>query len=141
MEPERYIQEFCRIQHAVEAGKNIIELNGNSSCLHDYLRSYYQSHIYHWDVYINMDIDDIPEEPFPEELTQALEIRRSEVLKHLNWFFENGADPNCGNNEYPLMRAVGNLDAPMTEYLIQHGANPLNDGEEVVTGTAFANRN
>lgn len=63
------------------------------------------------------------EEDFPEELTKPLAERTSGVYEAITWLVENGYDFDEGESDCPLMMSVGYADAPMTQFLIQHGAN------------------
>lgn len=117
-----------RIVAVVDNGGDINELIGGASYLHEYLDTYYQSHIYRIDA-CEKD-DECEDAPFSDELKLPLDKRSSNVSRHLDWFMENGADPNAGEKYYPLMRGVGNADAAMTEYLLSHGADPFYDERE-----------
>ena len=61
--------------------------------------------------------------------------RKGRILEKLEKLLAEGVDPNdAPDGEYPLMRAVANLDAPMVSWLIQHGADCrkwLAEGEEL----------
>ena len=53
-----------------------------------------------------------------------LEERKSGILEKIEKLLAEGVDlNNAPDGDYPLMSAVGNHDALMTRYLIQHGAD------------------
>ena len=58
-----------------------------------------------------------------------LEDRSDGILEKLTFFLNHGADPNLcvlvdGMTETPLMQAVCNHDYYLTQYLLEHGADP-----------------
>ena len=69
---------------------------------------------YYW------DITDCEE--YPVELTLPLN-QRAGLLEQLEKYVVDIEDINQGNGFNPLMTAVENGDAPMTKYLIEHGAS------------------
>lgn len=89
-----------------------------------FLCAYYDDYINGWaeNDYIYSDEDE--EEEFPEELTMPLDERISGVFEAITWLTEQGYDLNEGEDDCPLMMTVGYADAPMTQFLIQHGADP-----------------
>lgn len=118
-----YIQEFEAIRAAVEGGRDINELRSGCSMLHNFLDCYYS---YQSGSYYDETLDDfVAIEGFISETGMPLEQRPSMVLGHLQWFIKRGSDLNAGDEEFPLMLAVGNLDAHMTDFLISNGANPF----------------
>ena len=66
------------------------------------------------------DITDCEE--YPTELTLPLE-QRADLLEKLEKYVADIEDINQGDYFNPLMTAVANCDAPMSEYLIEHGAS------------------
>lgn len=92
----------------------------------DFLYSYYDNVIYKIYEKTEDDLDD-DDEAFPKELTLPLEQREYPIREQLLALLDAGYDLNapCGEDDYPLMRAVGFLDAPMTEFMIAHGADPF----------------
>lgn len=119
-------QYFTRIKAEVENGADIND--AKASYLQDFLDMYYAC-IY--DVERKFDQDIYDELPFSQVLTLPLAEREWDILGALEWFRKNGADFNVGEDEdVPLMRSVGNVDAYMTEYLISYGANPNIDEDD-----------
>ena len=55
-------------------------------------------------------------------IKKELEERKDNIFEMLEWLRSNGADLNKGESP-PLMFAVEEFDAPMTKYLLSHGAN------------------
>lgn len=88
----------------------------------DFLYFYYDDLIYK----IYESDEDDPDKPFPKEITLPLKEREYPIEENLLALLEAGYDFNtlCGDDNYPLMPAVGALDAPMTEFMISHGADP-----------------
>ena len=60
---------------------------------------------------------------FPAELQQRLEIRQSGIYEVLEALIAKGCDVNAGDGWNALMLAVGFADAPMTAWLLGHGAD------------------
>lgn len=116
---------FNKIKAHVESGKDINEYCTRESVLYFFLGSYYQH-----DVYGYGDIEDVPENAVAEELKLPLKDRPSGILDQMNWLLDHGADVNAGGEWLPLMDAVGSLDVAMTEYLLEHGANPHYAGRD-----------
>ena len=73
----------------------------------------------YYDCYINSIVE---EDIFPEELVLPLEERPSGVCEGMEWLVKNGCDLNEGSCN-ALMMAVAFADAPMTSFLIKHGAD------------------
>ena len=93
--------------------------------LDDCLYCYYNHDVYGYD-----DIDDVPEEAVAEELKLPLEQRESGILRKVAELCKDISQLNPPGEDQPLMRSVGNLDYYMTEYLLEHGANPHFDIQE-----------
>lgn len=89
----------------------------------DFLYSYYEDLVYK----TYEPEEQRPNESVPKEITLPLEEREYPIKKQLLALLDAGYDFNtlCGEDDYPLMRAVGFLDAPMTEFMIAHGADPF----------------
>ena len=133
-----YIQQFETIKAAVEGGRDINELEQGCSMLNNYLDCYYLHHRGDDDDEARKDY--VPIDGFVEETRMPLNQRPSLVLCHLRWLLSQGADPNAGDEDFPLMRAVGNLDAHMTDFLICSGANAhwdLDDGIQFGCGNWY----
>lgn len=131
---EYYVEVFERIKASVENGADINQMHDGESYLFEYIEAYIRDHIFRDSEWISMlddgiDLYDLPKEPFPAELLLPLDERDSEVLTHLNWFFENGANPNLSDDKstLPVVYAAMEVDAPLMDYLIKHGANPSID--------------
>ena len=76
----------------------------------------------YYDIYIaGLEDPDHPE--YPEELILPLNERSSGVCEAMCWLVDNRFDLNEGDCFNPLMMAVTFADAPMTEFLIGHGAD------------------
>lgn len=108
----------------ISEGMEKIRLKGaKDTALSDLLSIYY-------DVYIQSSESiqgksNISVEPcYPVELTVPSWQRECGIHEALNELAEMGVDFNEGNSFEPLMLAVAFCDASVTEYLIQHGANP-----------------
>lgn len=113
---------FERLRAAVSAG-GAVNAPGGTSPLSDYLYFYYCG------LYLKPDRGDDGQFLFPAELFLPLAARPAALAAHLGWFFEHGADPNAGKDDFPLMRTVGNADAALTEYLLDRGADPFYGGD------------
>lgn len=61
---------------------------------------------------------------YPVELTLPLEDRESGMLEAMDELTHTGYDLDEGDFYNPLMISVGYADAPMTRYLLEHGADP-----------------
>ena len=63
---------------------------------------------------------------FPEELTQPLDQRISGIGEAMQQLIGKGYGLNefSEDSECALTLSVGGVDAPMTEWLLQHGADP-----------------
>ena len=140
---EYYIEVFERIKSLVEQGEDINQLHNGVSFLFEYIYAYIRDHIFRDSEYMEFfkrgpSLDEHPKEPFPKELLLPLECRNDDFLDHLNWFFENGANPNLADDEsdLPVVYAASEVDAPLMEYLIEHGANP--DIDDPVYGNLLA---
>lgn len=126
-------QEYLReVQERVSRGEDINRIEPKESVLFHYLERYYS------DIYENRP----EEEETAEILTLPLQERADGVFEALSWLFAHGADPNTGEEWRPLMSSVSNMDASVTEYLIQNGADPnYDDGEEIAEGVPFGSGN
>ena len=90
------------------------------SAVAKYLSLYYEN------IYSELD-----EDVFNSELCDDLFGREPELLESLSWFYENGFDFNAEHDiATPLGYAVMEADAPMVEYLILHGAEPLDNNNK-----------
>ena len=90
-----------------------------SACVYSMIDSYYMR------VVGDMDVKDSdPESPFPEELFQTIEDRKSGIGLALTKLLDEGHDVNASDSYFnSLMLAVGSGDAPMVRFLIKHGAD------------------
>lgn len=105
-----------------ESGNDMIHDSVEDGALYSLLDAYYQHDVYGFD-----DVEDVPEDAVAEELALPLEERKSGVLFQMEKLLAHGAAVNASGDQQPLMLAVGNLDIAMTEYLLEHGANPHYD--------------
>ena len=89
---------------------------------------------YYSDVYGGLD-----EESYCDELCHDLFGREPELLEALGWFCENGFTDfeYTGESDVSLEEAVMEADAPMTEYLILKGANPLTNNCEITNNNFY----
>lgn len=93
-----------------------------SASVYNLLDTYYQCVIGE----IDKMADDVnrEKEPFPEELLQTIEKRRSGIGIALTRLLDDGYDIDGSDGYFnALMLAVGNADSPMVHYLLQHGAD------------------
>lgn len=68
--------------------------------------------------------DDMPDIPFSEELKQPVEGRASGIILALTQLIDAGHDVNESDGYFnAMMLAVGHGDAPMVQFLIEHGAD------------------
>lgn len=113
---------FNLVKSAVEGGEDINRLTDGISMLSIYLGEYYSE----------VQSGNANDERWHVggELALPLQERKSQVYEHLQWFAENGADFAAGEEDFPLMSAVGLADAPMAEFLLAHGADPFYDSKE-----------
>ena len=103
---------FGKIKKHVLAGRDINEFDDREPVLYYFLDVYYQNN------------------PNRKELRLPLEQRASGILGELSWLLSHGAKVNVDGERQPLMPPVGNLDAAMTAYLLENGANPHFDISE-----------
>ena len=94
------------------------------ACIYELLDTYYQLVIWKSD---NSDCEDDlqdAETPFPEDFLLPVDDRSSGIGAALTQLLAAGHDVD-GTDGYSnaLMIAVGNGDAPMVHFLLQHGAN------------------
>ncbi len=68
------------------------------------------------------DMNAAEDAPYPEELTKPLRERKSGVYEAMCWLAQEKYDMNEGDDT-PLLETVAYADAPMTEFLIQNGAD------------------
>ncbi len=123
---EKYVEMFQRIKHEIDTGQDINQLFDGVSYLYRYIDTYYQHSLYN-------ESDTMESEPFPQTRNDEISGRNSTVFEHLNRFVEHRADFNKGESERPLMLAVENADAAMTEYMLSHGASTFyNECDEAV---------
>lgn len=86
------------------------------------LENYYQKVIYLIDEKTDDEIYEEENKSFPEELTLPLEKRESGILEALSIVLS--INPNVNEDDgfsNALMISVGNMDAFLTEYLLEHG--------------------
>ncbi len=119
------VATFEKIKAHVEAGKHINQFSEDYAVIFVFLDSYYQH-----DVYGCSDIEEVPEDAVAEELRLPLAERPSGVLAQLEWLLAHGAKVNDSGDWQPLMAPVGALDVAMTQYLLEHGADPHFDIDE-----------
>ena len=119
------MRTFDKIKQHLESGKNINKFRSKEAVLFFFLDSYYQHDVYGYD-----DVEDVPENATAEEINLPLDKRQSGILEQMEWMLAQGANVNDGGEWLPLMLAVGNLDVAMTEYLLNHGADPHYAGED-----------
>ena len=68
--------------------------------------------------------DDMEDIPFSEELKQPVEDRDSGIMVALTHLLKSGHDTNESDGSFnAMMLAVGYGDAPMVQFLIEHGAD------------------
>ena len=68
--------------------------------------------------------DDMTDMPFSEELKQPVEDRLSGIIVTLTQLINAGHDVNESDGSFnAMMLAVGHGDAPMVQFLIEHGAH------------------
>ncbi len=93
-----------------------------------FLKCYYDG------VYKGLD-----EDSYCDKLCQDLFGREPELLEALEWFCENGyADfEYTGESDVSLEDAVMEADAPMTEYLLLRGADPLTNNCEITNNNFY----
>lgn len=87
----------------------------STEVFYDFLCVYY-------DDYIDV-LNESEDAPYPKELTLPLKDRESGIYDAVTWLVEQGYNVNRGDCFNPLMMAVGHADAPMTSFLLQHGAD------------------
>ena len=83
--------------------------------------------------------EELEEEAYCEELCQDLFGRAPELLEALEWFCENGYTDfdDTDEKDVSLEDAIMEADAPMVEYLILHGANPLTHNCEITNNNFY----
>lgn len=81
--------------------------------VHTFLRTYYDC---------IEDMNPAEDAPYPEKLTKPLRERKFGIYEAMSWLAQEKYNMNEGDDT-PLMETVGYADAPMTEFLIQNGAN------------------
>lgn len=83
--------------------------------------------------------DGLEEDAYSPELCQELFAREPELLEALAWFCENGYTDfdSAGEKDLSLEDAVMEADAPMTEYLLLKGANPLTNNCEITNNNFY----
>lgn len=108
---ERYQKILEQVRKKVKEGQDINHPDQyGTSMLYDFLSAYYPTY---------SDDND-----FDSKLTLPLKERQDGLLSGLEWFLEQGADISQGRFLFPLTLAVGRSDAPLTEWLLSHGADP-----------------
>lgn len=110
---------FRRIQAFADAGKDINRFYDDRAVLDSFLDSYYQH-----------ELCAVTEDAAFNKMLLPLNQRAYPIQEQLDWLLSHGANINDGGEDRPLMNAVSALDAPMTEYLLAHGADPMYDDPE-----------
>lgn len=122
-----YQADFSAAKTEVEAGVDI-----NSVICSGGTRLYHMLDAYYYNlqgvtvISAAFDEDDYGDE-YLDELLTPLEAREPPILDCLDWFFQNGANANAGKENFPLMLCVGIADPYITDYLIEHGADPFQE--------------
>lgn len=113
------------------------ELESQVNCAfkaEEFLEWYYDEYIGHQSDSIcgkyDLDAEDIA---YPEELTEPMVARSSGINEAMKRIVKHGCDLNLGSISSPLMLSVGWCDAPMTELLLQNGAD-ANIWAEMING-------
>lgn len=109
-----------------------IVANGRKNVTLELLEMYYDGEIFK-----GYELDDVRAENY-----MPLEERASGILEALNEIIELEENLNDETNWTPLMMSVMNLDYYLTEYLINHGADPnyWDDREEDIKGAQVLGR-
>lgn len=89
---------------------------------------------YYDDIYKGLD-----EDSYSEILCRDLCSRQPRLPEALDWFCENGyADfEYTGESDVSLEDAVMEADAPLTEYLLLKGADPLSNNNEMTNNNFY----
>ena len=128
--------KFDEIVTYKESGGNLNICNENGySLLEEFLKAYYEygdlpsdKEIALMDIYPN-EFDDFWCSYIFKNQKKPLKERQSGIINQLDWFFGCGTDVNLcqffeGMTMTPLAIAVREEDYFLTEYLLQHGADP-----------------
>ena len=102
--------------------------NAKPSSIFELLEEYYRSTIWRGSQISDDDLCYDDDFSFSEELTQPVETRKSKIGDRVIRLLKDGYDINdISNSDSALMALVGNADAPMTKFLIEHGADVNKD--------------
>ena len=106
--------------HLEEFLRDVEDHKVDAAAVYGLIDTYYQQVAYTSPESDN-DMDDVP---FSEELKQPVEDRASGIVVAVTSLLNSGHDANESYGGFnAMMLAVGNGDAPMVQFLIEHGAD------------------